>query len=45
VIYTILRGAVIYGSYLLTRDGQYWPFKSEKPITGDGFRIGMTFTF
>jgi hypothetical protein len=45
MIYTILRGAVIYGFAVLLRDAQYWPFRSEKPLTGEGFRVGMTFTF
>lgn len=45
VIYTVLRGAVIYGFHVLMRDAQYWPFRSEKPLTGEGFRVGLTFTF
>lgn len=45
LIYTILRGALIYSATLVLRDAQYWPFRSEKPMTGEGFRVGMTFTF
>jgi len=45
VVYTLLRGGLAYGYYLLVRDNQYWPFKSETPLTTDGFRFGITLTF
>lgn len=45
IIYTLLRGGLAYGYYLLVRDNQYWPFGSETPMTADGFRFGMTLTF
>ncbi len=45
ILYTLLRSGVAYGYYALVRDNQYWPFRSETPITADGFRIGLTMTF
>jgi hypothetical protein len=45
VLYTLLRGGLAYGYYMLVRDNQYWPFKSETPVTSDGFRFGVTLTF
>ncbi len=45
VLYTLLRGGVAYGYYMLVRDNQYWPFRSETPLTSDGFRFGVTLTF
>jgi hypothetical protein len=45
IIYTLLRGGLTYGYYLLVRDNQYWPFSSETPMTTDGFRFGFTMTF
>lgn len=45
VLYTLLRGGLAYGYYLLVRDNQYWPFSSETPLTTDGFRFGVTLTF
>ena len=45
IIYTLLRGGLTCGYYLLVRDNQYWPFGSETPMTTDGFRFGLTLTF
>jgi hypothetical protein len=45
VLYTLLRGGLAYGYYMLVRDNQYWPFKSETPLTADGLRFGVTLTF
>jgi hypothetical protein len=45
VVYTLLRGGLAYGYYLLVRDNQYWPFSSETPMTTDGFRFGVTLSF
>jgi hypothetical protein len=45
IIYTLLRGGLTYGYFLLVRDNQYWPFGSETPMTTDGFRFGLTLTF
>ena len=45
IVYTLLRGGLAYGYYLLVRDNQYWPFKSETPMTTDGFKFGVTLTF
>ncbi len=45
VIYTLLRGGLAYGYYLLVRDNQYWPFRSETPMTAEGFKVGITLTF
>jgi hypothetical protein len=45
VLYTLLRGGVAYGYYMLARDDQYWPFRSETPLTSDGFKLGVTLTF
>jgi len=45
ILFTLLRGGVAYGYYLLVRDKQYWPFGSETPMTMEGFRLGVTLTF
>ncbi len=45
ILYTLLRGGVAFGYYMLVRDDQYWPFSSETPMTADGFRFGLTLTF
>ena len=45
ILYTLLRGGLAYGYYMLVRDNQYWPFSSETPLTTDGFRFGVTLTF
>jgi hypothetical protein len=45
ILYTLLRGGIAYGYYMLARDDQYWPFKSETPLTSDGFKLGVTLTF
>jgi hypothetical protein len=45
IIFTLLRGGLTYGYYLLVRDNQYWPLSSETPMTTDGFRFGLTMTF
>ena len=45
VFYTLLRGGLAYGYYALVRDNQYWPFRSETPMTSEGFRFGVTLTF
>jgi hypothetical protein len=45
VLYSLLRGGVAYGYYMLVRDDQFWPFKSETPLTSDGFKLGVTLTF
>ena len=45
ILYTLLRGGLVYGYYMLVRDKQYWPFSSETPMTADGFRLGVTMTF
>lgn len=45
VLYTLLRGGLVCGYYLLVRDNQYWPFSSETPLTAEGYRLGFTLTF
>jgi hypothetical protein len=45
ILYALLRNAVAYGYYLLVRDNQYWPFRSETPITTEGVKIGVTLAF
>ncbi len=45
ILYALLRNAVAYGYYLLVRDNQYWPFKSETPMTTEAFKLGLTLTF
>jgi hypothetical protein len=45
IFYTLLRGGLAYGYYMLVRDDQYWPFRSETPLTSDGFKFGVTLTF
>lgn len=45
IFYALLRNAVAYGYYLLVRDNQYWPFKSETPMTTEALKFGLTLTF
>jgi hypothetical protein len=45
VLYALLRSGLAYGYYLAVRDNQYWPFKSEAPLTTEGLTLGITLTF
>jgi len=44
-IYALLRSALAYGYYLTVRDDQYWPFRSETPMTTTTVKFGVSFTF
>ncbi|OFY71576.1 MAG: hypothetical protein A2Y71_04130 [Bacteroidetes bacterium RBG_13_42_15] len=41
----ILRNGAAYGIYLGMRDKMNWPFNSEKPITLETFKAGISITF
>jgi hypothetical protein len=45
VIYALLRSGLAYGYYLAVRDNQYWPFRSETPLTTESFKVGISLTF
>lgn len=45
IMYAVLRNAAAYGVYLGMRQNQYWPFKSETPLTHESLKIGFSITF
>jgi hypothetical protein len=45
IMYAVLRNAVAYGVYLGMREYQYWPIKSETPLTHETLKIGFSITF
>jgi hypothetical protein len=45
IMYAVLRNAVAYGVYLGMRESQYWPIKSETPLTHETLKLGVSFTF
>jgi hypothetical protein len=45
IIYALLRNGAAYGVYLGVRDNMYWPISSEKPLTHETFRFGLSFIF
>jgi hypothetical protein len=45
IIYALLRSGLAYGYYLVVRDDQYWPFRSETPMTTESLKIGVRLTF
>jgi hypothetical protein len=45
VIYALLRSGLAYGYYLVVRDDQYWPFRSETPMTTESLKISVRLTF
>ena len=45
IMYAVLRNAAAYGVYLGMRQYQYWPFKSETPLTHESLKIGFSITF
>ncbi|NOQ97788.1 MAG: hypothetical protein GQ561_06455 [Calditrichae bacterium] len=45
IMYAVLRNAVSYGVYLGMREYQYWPIKSETPLTHETLKLGFSITF
>jgi hypothetical protein len=45
IIYALLRSGLAYGYYLVVRDNQYWPFRSETPLTTESLKVGIRLTF
>jgi hypothetical protein len=45
IVYALLRGAYTYAYYLAVRDKMNWPFNTEKPLTSQMAKVGVTFTF
>jgi hypothetical protein len=45
IVYALLRSALAYGYYVLVRDDQYWPFRSEAPMTSTALKVGLRLTF
>jgi len=45
IVYALLRSGIAYGYYLLVRDEQYWPFRSETPMTATALKMGLRLTF
>ena len=45
IMYAILRNAAAYGVYLGMREYQYWPIKSETPLTHESLKVGFSITF
>lgn len=45
VVSFILKNAYSYCFYLLRKDSMNWPFATEKPMTIESFKLGVTFAF
>lgn len=45
VIDFVLKSAVSYGYYELSKESTHWPFNSAPPLRREAFRVGMSFTF
>ena len=45
IVNFVLKNALSYGFYLLKKDSMNWPFETEKPLTYETFKMGVSFTF
>ncbi|MDX9923910.1 MAG: hypothetical protein RBS48_04035 [Ignavibacteriaceae bacterium] len=45
IINVILKSAYSYAFYALKKDNMNWPFNTEKPLTYETFKFGVTFVF
>jgi hypothetical protein len=45
IIFALLRSGLAYGYYLVVRDDQYWPFRSETPLATESFKVRISLTF
>lgn len=45
IVNAILKGAYSYAFFTLKKDKMNWPFETETPLTGETFKLGITFTF
>jgi hypothetical protein len=45
VVYFLLKNALSYGLYELRQEKMNWPFTSAAPLSLDGFKFGVMFTF
>ncbi len=45
IVNFILKNGLTYGFYMLQRDKMDFPFSSERPLTFETYKIGLTFAF
>jgi len=45
IVNFILKNGLSYAFYTLKKEKMNWPFNTETPLTYEGFKFGVTFTF